>query len=307
MYGLSDSDFERLELLFRRSGSLPELPGTAMRLISAIDSDEASVSDIERIIVADTALSSNILRISNTGVESINHQPVTTVKGAVLRLGQRSVRNLAVSLLIQQVAHPRLVIPEFKASLFSRHSLMVAFLSRYIHARRNMIKPFESRWSSDEIFAAALLHDLGIALLARVEPEIFRRVLLFAERSGRTIDHSFRKIYGQSIGALACAAAEAWKLPDLFAETLRYASEPWSRASEYTSLSCLNYANYLACNKGVTIEEWPVTVVAEADVEEEIGLTQEELNSAFDTMQQLVERYIQQEVTPAPTSVYRKA
>src|SRR4051812_48313572 len=110
MYGLSDSDFERLELLFRRSGSLPELPGTAMRLVNAIDTDEASVSDIERIIVADTALSSNILRISNTGVESISHQPVTTVKGAVLRLGQRSVRNLAVSLLIQQVAHPRLVI-----------------------------------------------------------------------------------------------------------------------------------------------------------------------------------------------------
>ena len=101
MFTHSEADFERLELLFKRASSLPELPGSALRLIHAIDTGAASAIDLERIIASDPGLSANLLRISNSREPGMDAPGVSTIRAAIMRLGQRSVRTLAVSLILR--------------------------------------------------------------------------------------------------------------------------------------------------------------------------------------------------------------
>ena len=292
MFNNSEVDFERLELLFRRSNSLPELPGSALRIIELIDSGAASAIDLERIISTDPGLSGNLLRISNVRMPGMEQTGVTTIRSAIMKLGQRSVRNLAVSLIMQTVANGRDICPDFPVDRFAHHSLFVAFLSRYLFARRNMITPFESRWSADELFASGLLHDIGIPLLARVAPESYFRVHSFASRVNYSLEASFLKIYEKPITSLACTAVEAWALPDLFTNTLRYTAEPWRMPEEYTALCCLNYANHIAHVLEERTEDWRCSSTLMPEVETEIALQDDELTKVTEFIDDQVTAYL---------------
>jgi HD-like signal output (HDOD) protein len=287
-----EADYDRLELLFRRANSLPELPGSALRLIHVIDSGAASAIDLERVIASDPGLSANLLRISNARIPGVDAPGISTLRAAIMRLGQRSVRTLAVSLILQNISHGKDVAPEFHVDRFARHCLFVAFLSRYLYARRQLSNPFESQWSADEIFAGGLLHDIGIALLARAAPESFLRVYSFAVRTSISFEASFYKIYQQPLSQLSRTAIEAWALPDLFTSTLCYMHEPWLFGVEYTALCCLNYANYLACTHGLGTEEWSGTTALIPEVQEEIALPAEEVEKVLDYVNQQVTSYL---------------
>lgn len=209
-----------------------------------------------------------------------------------MRLGQRSVRTLAVSLVLQHISHGSQVPHEFNVERFARHSLIVAFLARYLFARRNLSHQFDSRWSADEIFAGGLLHDIGIALLARVCPEAYFRVHSFAARTECSLESSFYKIFGCPLNQLARSAIESWDLPELFGSTLLYGSEPWNFPAEYTALCCLNYANHLAQVNGITTEEWQFPTTLMAEVETELALPDEEATKVMEFITEQVDKYL---------------
>ena len=286
---MQHSDFDRLLLLFKRSHSLPELPGIAMRLIEAVDSGEASAVQIEKIISADPLLSTKVLRLANTAQASSGHE-VATIRMAILRLGQRSVRALGVSLIMQKLSG-NAKAPCFNAQRLGRHSLMVGLLARYLLVRRMQKEKFETRWSGDEVFAAGLLHELAIALLSQVDPESYIRVHGLASRQGLSIGAAFEKIYGQPIVSLASAAAEAWRLPEIFVTVFKHVDQPWAHPEEYQSLCCLNYANHLAMAAKITTEDWVVTSEAEPEVAEEVGLAPEEIQQVIQHLTPQVEQY----------------
>ena len=271
------ADFERLALLFKRTRGLPELPGCVTRLVAAIDAGDASAIDLERIIASDPALSVRILSIANVGLNRSAGIEITTIRAAILRLGQRAVRSLAVSLIMQNLWGKPDDNAEFDSRRFAHHSLFTAFMTRYLYARRHMQAPFNSEWSADEMFSAGLLHDLGTALLYRVAPEIFLRVQMYSRRLQITLDEGFLKIFDHRISELGSLSSEAWGLPGMFGKVIQGFPEPWTFPEEFTALSCVHYANYLASILGAGIEDWPVNVQVEPEADVEVGVPQEEI------------------------------
>ena len=164
-----DLDFEGLKIVFRRNTALPQLPGGAIRLLKAIDSGEATAADLERIITCDAALTANILRLANSADSGLP-AGITTVKAAILRLGQRAVRSMGVSLTIQALLSSESNATGFSAKRYARHCVTTGFFCRYLFARKKLLGDFESSWTPEEAFSAGLMHDLGHALLSRVVP-----------------------------------------------------------------------------------------------------------------------------------------
>lgn len=270
-----NADFDRLQLLFRRTGTLPALPSTAVHLLKSIDSGHASAADLERIIASDPALSAEFLRMAS--VASVGGVPrYSTIRGAIMLLGQRTVRSLAMSMLLRHMTYGSAPTPHFDATRFSRHSLAVAMLARFLFARKQMAGAVLSDWSVDEVFAAGLLSSLGIGLLAKVAPGDYDRTFLFAKRSGLTMEDAFHKLHGGPSTALMAAAVEVWGLPPVFASTLIHLHAPWGNPPEFVALCCLNYAVALSDDHGLGIGDWPAKVETAPDVEYEVGLSEEE-------------------------------
>lgn len=284
-------DIEGIKLVFRRSSALPQLPGSALQLLDAIDGGDASARDIERIISCDAALTANLLRLANSAAHGMPGS-ITTIRAAILRLGQRSVRSLCLSLSVQRLLSGDTGETSFNPRRYAKHAVTVGFLGRYIFARRKQKEDFESRWSTDEFFAAGLLHDIGHAILSKVAPGVYSLVCNEAEQKRVPVNVAFRNLYGQGLGALGAEAARTWGLPGVFVPAIEYSENPTESESEQTELNCLNYADHLAVKYGATIEPWPCEVELDTMVESDVALADEEVEGVVSLVEMQTDSYL---------------
>ena len=286
-----DLDFEGLELVFRRSAALPQLPGSAQRLLDAIDSGEASATDLERIITCDVALTGNLLRLANSADSGLPGG-ITSVRSAILRLGHRAVRSMCVSLSVQNMLGKDERSPSFDPARYAYHGVTVGFLARYIFARRKQKGEFDSKWLPEEFFAAGLVHDIGHALLARVAPEVHSAVSCSAEANGVSFNADFEKTYGGTIGELGAIAAATWGLPSFFQSAIAYCEKPFDATEENTAIYCLNYANELAVKMRATIEIWPFAEEIDPMISSDVGLDEKEVDNLLKIVATQTDTYL---------------
>lgn len=287
-----DLDFEGLKLVFRRSGALPQLPGSAVRLLEAIDSGEASARDLERIITCDASLTANLLRLANSADSGLP-SGITTIRAAILRLGQRSVRSMGVSLTIQSMLGGEAANGPFDPLRYARHTVAVGFLCRYIFARRKQMGEFQTRWSTEEFFSAGLMHDLGHALLSRVVPGVYAMVCNAAEQGGKGVAQTFQDLYGNSLGVLGAEAARTWGLPKAFLPAIEFADRPTECDEDLMALYCLHYADHLATQMQLTIEPWSFTVELDPLAAADVALDEGEVGSVLEIVRAQTESYLQ--------------
>ena len=250
-------EFERLQLLFRRGNCLPALPATAFSLIETIDRGDASASELERIISKDPLLAAAFLKCA--ALEDLSRSDDTSIRYLIMRLGQNSVRNLALSLVVRRVLRDNKRGSSFDSDRYSRHSLAVGLLGRYVLARQVKLgREIKTSWGADGLFSIGVLHDLTFPLLAHVAPESYERIHWMANRRRLTLAQAFKATYGQPHGPLGATAIQAWALPSSFADAMRYMACPWSFREESEALCALAYADELANKLGFSQESWHV-------------------------------------------------
>jgi HD-like signal output (HDOD) protein len=285
------ADFQTLELLFRRAGCLPALPSTAIQLVKTIDTGEASASHLERIIASDPALSAEFLRMAS--IASVGGVPrYSTIRGAIMLLGQRTVRSLAMSLILRHMSFARPKTPNFDSIRFSRHSLGVAMIARFLFAHRQMARRVETNWTVDEVFAVGLLSSLGIGLIARVAPDAYDRVFHYSKRATISLEAGFQIIYGKPSTLLTATAVDAWELPPVFSSALIHLDEPWTYPEEFTALCCLNYSIALSDSNDLGIGQWEIPLRVGPEVELESSITPEEQQGLVDAVRRQVDEWV---------------
>ncbi len=282
-------DFDSITERFRQTSTLPPLPRSAMALIEAVDSEEATVFDLERIISADPALSLAILRAATTDP----FERCTTLRHAVMKVGQNGVRALGISLAVRALSKD-LSVEGFCPVRFARHSLASGFLARYIFLKRGHQEAFETGLSAEEVFAAGVIHDLGIGLLAHLLPDMFTKTVNYSMHSGLTIEDAFENISGGTVYELGALAAETWNLPPLFSQTMRSLNSPEDRHGEFIATYCIAYGDHLAGTFGDSIETWECARPLDPMVEAEVGLEEEEIEE----LREIIDRHLEAFLSP---------
>jgi HD-like signal output (HDOD) protein len=216
----------------------------------------------------------------------------STIRGAIMLLGQRTVRSLAMSLILRHMSFARPKTPFFDPTRFSRHSLGSAMLARFLFAKRQMAGKIQSNWTADEVFAVGLLSSLGIGLVARVAPDAYDRCFQYAKRANICVEEGFQAIYGKPSTLLTATAVESWELPSVFSAALINLHRPWSYPDEFTALCCMNYAIALSDTYDLGIGDWPVPWNVGPEIEMESALTPEEQVALTDAVKRHVEDWV---------------
>jgi len=277
--------------MFRRAGCLPALPSTAIQLVKSIDTGEASASQLERIIASDPALSAEFLRMAS--VAAVGGVPrYSTIRGAIMLLGQRIVRSLAMSLILRHMSFARPKTPNFDSTRFSRHSLGVAMLARFLFVRRQRSSHIETNWTPDEVFAVGLLSSLGIGLIAQVAPDAFDRIFHYSKRAEVCLEEGFQIIYGKPSTLLTATAVESWQLPSVFSSALVNIHQPWNYSDEFTALCCMNYAIAMSDSYDLGIGDWAIPFKVGPEVEMESGIAEEERLALVQAVQRHVDEWV---------------
>lgn len=141
---------------------LPTLPEVALRVRETADDENASITDVAKIIETDASLSARIVQVGNSALYR-GVSPAETVHAAAMRMGLNTVRSLATSLVMKQLfqaTHP--VVDTFLRKAW-KQSTDVAAVSA-------VIAKGVPGLDADSALLAGLTHSIGLApILVKAE------------------------------------------------------------------------------------------------------------------------------------------
>ena len=151
-----------------QSDELPTLPVVATKLISLTSKEDTTLADIAGLISQDIALSSKVLKVSNSAFYSFPQQ-IGSIKQAVSILGTNAVRSLVLSFSFLSMKKGS-TKTEFEFEKFWEKSFGAAVAAKLI---LEQVKDTDT----EEIFVTGLLQNLGELVMARTFPAQYDTVL----------------------------------------------------------------------------------------------------------------------------------
>ena len=228
----------RIQELLRQLKDLPALPDVALQVMKAADDDRSNVSEIARIISRDQSLTTRVLRLANSSHYGAI-RTISTVSDAVVLLGLRTVRNLAMAASCQELLAAELSGYYLGRGDLWRHSYCAALVAQSLSARVKY--PV-----AEEAFVAGLLHDAGKVLLSVHLRAKFNQVVYAANKRRVPFIDAEREVLGFDHAQVGARMLEKWNLPVSLVHAVRYHHAPLS-SKQPTALACLVHVADVVC------------------------------------------------------------
>jgi HD-like signal output (HDOD) protein len=151
---------ERLQAAVGRLDRLPSTPRLFSELSQALNDESASADSVAAIVRQDPAMSSKVLQVVNSSFFS-SGAAVSDVRAAVLRLGMKTIRNLALGIGAFDSVGKMSKQSAGAVDALQQRSLSIAQLASRIAQGRD---------DTDAAFMAGLVCDVGELVLAASPP-----------------------------------------------------------------------------------------------------------------------------------------
>ena len=173
-------------------------PSAALRVLNAVNDPRSSAPTVAKLVELDPGLTAQMIRLANS-VYYRRSEPVGTVQSAIVVIGYRTVGALAVLTALSS-GHDQPMPAQFWD-----HSVAAAVAASYIAPKLG--------GDSQAAFTAGMLHDVGHALLCRVEPEVYAELQSGIER-GEENFASEVATFGMDHAQAASLVLRSWAVPE---------------------------------------------------------------------------------------------
>lgn len=236
--------------------TLPPFDKTALRIQMEIQKKDAQLSKIEKLIIADPAVSSQILKLANSSFFR-GLSKVMTVRDAVVRLGLDEITRMVLILTQKELYSTKdTFIRNYRNTLW-QHALVCALTSQWVARAAGYDELIQ------EVFFASLMHDIGKLFLITIIEKIKAAKEVTFVPSPAVIHEIIRNQHAEQGFRLL----KKWNIPERYCQV---AKEHHDEKFDTTNvpLIILRLVNK-TCNKvGVSIDKKPENgnlTVAEAN------------------------------------------
>ncbi|MDD3012188.1 MAG: HDOD domain-containing protein [Candidatus Gastranaerophilales bacterium] len=231
----------RAERIRAKVRDIPSLPEIVTKVMEIVQDPRSSASQLSRVIFHDPGLTTRVLRLVNSAYYGFPRQ-ISSIQQAVTILGFTTMRGLVLSSSIFKIFSPKNdLIKTLDYKKFWKHSLVSAISAKKIN---NYLQFNEE----DDIFSAAILHDIGKVILDQYDHENYTLVL--QKVSNPLVGHEllaaeeeYCEISHQNMGYMV---AEGWNLPESLSEVIRHHHDPMNSIKNKKLASIVNVGNILS-------------------------------------------------------------
>ena len=196
---------EILDRVLSRIEYLKPFPLTVMRVLSMISDGEADMSKVAEVIRRDQAISSGVLRLCNSA-SSGRRWKTTNIQEAVVFLGIKKLREMVT--MSGAMGYFMEMNPgyEHREGELWRHVLAVSVLADRLSDRMKITK-------RDDVFVAALLHDIGKLVLSEIVQETGDAITYIIENEDKSFDDAEKTILGLDHAEVGGKLLVKWGFP----------------------------------------------------------------------------------------------
>lgn len=211
------------EIILKRIRDIPSLPDVVNKILSLISQPNTPASEVARLISYDPGLTSKVLRMVNSAAYGFQRQ-ISSIQHGIMILGFNNVRGLVLSASIFKLFEGHTHPGGLNHKQFWEHSLGTAIAARVL--AKALCVP-----DADDIFSAAMLHDIGKVVLDVYFGPEYAKVLLEARKQhtsmhGAAFRHLEESVMGLTHTSIGGQLAVKWKLPMTITEVIQHHHQP---------------------------------------------------------------------------------
>lgn len=202
---------ERLQQLLDKVNNLPSLPDVVYQVMDLVNDPESAVSELVEVLLRDQGMTAGILRLSNSAYYGFVRK-IETVTQAVAVLGKNDIGDFVVGTALYGLMGldgPGL----FNRRDFWDYSFATAQCTRIL--MRLSAQPTE------QVYVAALLHDLGQLVIDEFFPTEHDHVISLAQEKGWPVEKAERQILSFDHALVGGLLFQKWNFPTVLVNVIR--------------------------------------------------------------------------------------
>ncbi len=252
-----------LDEISTRIKSFPGMPGAAVKLLALMDDPDVNVQEIEAILRLDPGLTANLLRLANSAYFGIPSK-VGSVRQALMLLGFKRLLQMVVAACASSIMDCSVSGYDLQAGELWRHAIAVSV------AAEGLVREFKIK-AGEEIFTAALLHDIGKILLGQFVQEDLAKIEL-AMSQGLSFEMAEAVVLGVDHAQVGAQVLTRWSFPADIVHAVRWHHAPEKADRQNPMLDIVHAANMLCLMIGIGVGRDGLNHELSAAVTRRLGL-----------------------------------
>jgi putative nucleotidyltransferase with HDIG domain len=272
-------DEEKFRHIMTQVKSFPGMPATAARLMPLLQNPDSSAGKIEDILKYDPGLTANILKLTNSAYFGLPSR-VSSVRQAIMLLGWKRLLQLVMTMCMSALMKKPVPGYDLPRGDLWRHSVAVSVAA-------DLLVKSLSISDADEVFTAALLHDIGKLVLGDYVQEDLEKIEGMVSK-GISFEVAEYVVLGTNHAAIGARILQNWSLPRELVNAVSWHHDPES-CDHYCLLSdVVHVANIVGRRVGFGKGRNGQVLEPSLEVAERLGINQNHIDTlAEQTLQEV--------------------
>ena len=214
-------------------------------LLNIIQDEKSSAKDLKDITSKDPPLCARLLKLANSVYYGYSRK-ISDIQEAIVCIGFDAMLELALTQKVCELFVDKEVRPSgFSLVGLWRHSTAVAIFCKMLYRR-------EFREKGDDVYAAGLLHDIGIIVEDQTVPTEFERILSESARKKQKLSVVEKEILKINHLGIGKALAQNWGFPENLIQAIAFHDNPeLADNGSFRFVATVYLANYICQQRQV--------------------------------------------------------
>jgi putative nucleotidyltransferase with HDIG domain len=256
---------KELNLILDDVKSFPSMPAAALKLLTLLKDENTSNAQIEQILRYEPGLTANILKLTNSAFFGLPKQ-IGSIRQAILMIGWKKLIQIVLASCVSAIIDKPVQGYDLSPGDLWRHSIAVSVASEILVKELKLSV-------SEEVFTAALLHDVGKMVLGRyVKDDI--SVIEGDEMQEVSFEQVERSIFGIDHAEIGANILRRWSFPPAMISAVRWHHDPDGAPKTSPMIDTVHVADVLCLMSGIGVGREGLQYRPSPAACERIGLTE---------------------------------
>jgi len=230
--------------IIAKADSFPSLSGAAVKLLRVLDDPNVKMSEIEQVLRYEPSLTANLLKLVNSAYFGLPCK-VGSVRQAIVLLGWKRLFQLVITSCVNALMNKPIPGYDLPPGELWRHSVAVSV------AAEGLVKELNAP-EAEEIFTAALLHDLGKLIMGSFVKEDLDKIEEAASQ-GISFECAENTVLGIDHAQVGAKILENWSFPPGLVSAVRWHHDPDAAEETNLMIDIVHVANVLCLMIGIGV------------------------------------------------------
>ena len=253
------------------------MPAAALKLLTLLKDENTSNVQIEQILRYEPGLTANILKMTNSAFFGLPKK-IGSIRQAVLLIGWKKLIQIVLASCVSAIIDKPVQGYDLSAGDLWRHCVAVSVASELLVKELKLSVP-------EEMFTAALLHDVGKMVLGRYIKEDVA-LIDGEEMQSMSFEQVERSMFGIDHAEIGADILRNWSFPPTMISAVRWHHDPDAAPISSHLIDVVHVADVLCVMSGIGVGREGLQYRPSPTACERIGLTEEHLEKvASQTLQ----------------------